>query len=133
MRIVVSCLKVLTFMFLGFEVAIESSCCWANKSGEDELLFDCLDRMVGSDDDVDMKFIQAKLNSAAEPVFIDEDSEGSWDTQTSKGSHLNSNSDGNLSDANKKDHKIGHALLDLGASVNLLPYSVYQQLNLGMD
>ncbi|XP_024948020.2 uncharacterized protein LOC102626240 isoform X2 [Citrus sinensis] len=34
MRIVVSCLKVLTFMFLGFEVAIESSCCWANKSGE---------------------------------------------------------------------------------------------------
>ncbi|KAH9679686.1 hypothetical protein KPL71_026227 [Citrus sinensis] len=29
------------------------------------------------------------------------------------------------------DHKIGHALLDLGASVNLLPYSVYQQLNLG--
>lgn len=66
------------------------------------MLFDCLDRMVGSDDDVDMKFIQAKLNSAAEPVFIDEDSEGSWDTQTSKGSHLNSNSDGNLSDANKK-------------------------------
>lgn len=32
-----------------------------------------------------------------------------------------------------QDHKIGHALLDLGASVNLLPYSVYQQLNLGMD
>ena len=29
------------------------------------------------------------------------------------------------------NHKIGHALLDLGASVNLLPYSVYQQLNLG--
>ncbi|KAH9658293.1 hypothetical protein KPL70_023432 [Citrus sinensis] len=29
------------------------------------------------------------------------------------------------------DHKIGHALLDLGASINLLPYSVYQQLNLG--
>ncbi|XP_052295857.1 uncharacterized protein LOC107177788 [Citrus sinensis] len=29
------------------------------------------------------------------------------------------------------DHKIGHALLDLGASFNLLPYSVYQQLNLG--
>ena len=28
------------------------------------------------------------------------------------------------------DHKIGHALLDLSASVNLLPYSVYQQLNL---
>ena len=29
-----------------------------------------------------------------------------------------------------EDHKIGHALLDLGANVNLLPYSVYQ-LNLG--
>ena len=29
------------------------------------------------------------------------------------------------------DHKIEHALLDLGASVNLLPYSVYLQLNLG--
>ena len=29
------------------------------------------------------------------------------------------------------DHKIEHVLLDLGASVNLLPYSVYQQLNLG--
>ncbi|KAH9763163.1 hypothetical protein KPL70_001070 [Citrus sinensis] len=29
------------------------------------------------------------------------------------------------------DHKIEHALLDLGASVNLHPYSVYQQLNLG--
>ena len=28
------------------------------------------------------------------------------------------------------DHKIEHALLDLGASVNLLPYSVYLQLNL---
>ena len=28
------------------------------------------------------------------------------------------------------DHKIEHALLDLGANVNLLPYSVYQQLNL---
>ena len=28
------------------------------------------------------------------------------------------------------DHKIGHALLDLGANVNLLPYLVYQQLNL---
>ena len=66
------------------------------------MLYDCLDRMVGSDDDVDTKFIQAKLNGAAEPVFIDEDSEGSRDTQTSEGSHLNSNSDGNLSDANKK-------------------------------
>ncbi|KAH9698198.1 RNA-directed DNA polymerase [Citrus sinensis] len=31
----------------------------------------------------------------------------------------------------EKDNKIGHALLDLGASVNLLPYSVYQQFNLG--
>lgn len=29
------------------------------------------------------------------------------------------------------DHKIGHTLLDFGASVNLLPYLVYQQLNLG--
>ena len=29
------------------------------------------------------------------------------------------------------DNKIDHALLDLGASVNLLPFSVYQQLNLG--
>ena len=28
-------------------------------------------------------------------------------------------------------NKIDHALLDLGASVNLLPFSVYQQLNLG--
>ncbi|XP_024042757.1 uncharacterized protein LOC112099574 [Citrus clementina] len=28
------------------------------------------------------------------------------------------------------DHKIRHALLALGASVNLLPYSMYQQLNL---
>ena len=28
-------------------------------------------------------------------------------------------------------HKIEHALLDLGASVNLLPFSVYQQLNIG--
>ena len=28
------------------------------------------------------------------------------------------------------DHKIRHALLDLGISVNLLPYLVYQQLNL---
>ena len=28
------------------------------------------------------------------------------------------------------DHKIEHALLDLGTSVNLLPYSVYLQLNL---
>ena len=28
-------------------------------------------------------------------------------------------------------HKIEHALLDLGVSVNLLPYSVYLQLNLG--
>ena len=29
------------------------------------------------------------------------------------------------------DHKIEHTLLDLGTSVNLLPYSVYLQLNLG--
>ena len=29
------------------------------------------------------------------------------------------------------EHKIEQALLDLGASVNLLPYSVYQRLNLG--
>lgn len=29
------------------------------------------------------------------------------------------------------DHRIDQALLDLGASVNLLPYSVYQQLGLG--
>jgi len=29
------------------------------------------------------------------------------------------------------EHKIERALLDLGASVNLLPYSVYQSLNLG--
>ena len=29
------------------------------------------------------------------------------------------------------DHKIDHALLDLGASVNLLPFSVCQQLNIG--
>ena len=28
-------------------------------------------------------------------------------------------------------YKINHALLDLGASVNVLPYSVYQQLGLG--
>ena len=30
-----------------------------------------------------------------------------------------------------EDNKIDHVLLDLGASVNLLPFSVYQQLNLG--
>ena len=29
------------------------------------------------------------------------------------------------------DQKIEHALLDLGASVNLIPYSIYLQLNLG--
>jgi hypothetical protein len=29
------------------------------------------------------------------------------------------------------EHKIEKALLDLGASVNLLPYSVFQNLNLG--
>jgi len=29
------------------------------------------------------------------------------------------------------EHKIEIALLDLGASVNILPYSVYQSLNLG--
>ncbi|RWR80163.1 Retrotransposon gag protein [Cinnamomum micranthum f. kanehirae] len=29
------------------------------------------------------------------------------------------------------NHRIGQALLDLGASVNLLPYSVYEQLGLG--
>ena len=29
------------------------------------------------------------------------------------------------------EHKIEKALLDLRASVNLLPYSVYQSLNLG--
>ena len=29
-----------------------------------------------------------------------------------------------------EDHKIGYALLDLGASDNLLPYSVYKKLNL---
>ena len=29
------------------------------------------------------------------------------------------------------DHKIEHVLLDLDANVNLLPYSVYWQLNLG--
>ena len=29
------------------------------------------------------------------------------------------------------EHKIGKTLLDLGASVNLLPYSVFQSLNLG--
>jgi hypothetical protein len=29
------------------------------------------------------------------------------------------------------EHKIKRALLDLGASVNLLPYSVFQSLNLG--
>ena len=29
------------------------------------------------------------------------------------------------------DHFINKALLDLGASVNLLPYSVYKQLGLG--
>ena len=29
------------------------------------------------------------------------------------------------------DHKIGHALLDLGTSINLLPYSMYRKLNLG--
>jgi hypothetical protein len=29
------------------------------------------------------------------------------------------------------EHKIDRALLDLGASVNLLPYSVFQSLNLG--
>jgi hypothetical protein len=30
-----------------------------------------------------------------------------------------------------REHKIEKALLDLGASVNLLPYSVFQSLNLG--
>ena len=30
-----------------------------------------------------------------------------------------------------RKHKIEQALLDLGASVNLLPYLVYQRLNLG--
>jgi hypothetical protein len=30
-----------------------------------------------------------------------------------------------------EEHKIERALLDLGASVNLLPYSVFQSLNLG--
>jgi hypothetical protein len=30
-----------------------------------------------------------------------------------------------------REHKIERALLDLGANVNLLPYSVFQSLNLG--
>ncbi len=30
-----------------------------------------------------------------------------------------------------ESHKIEYALLDLGASVNLLLFSVYQQLNIG--
>jgi len=29
------------------------------------------------------------------------------------------------------EHKIERALFDLGASVNLLPYSIFQSLNLG--
>ena len=29
------------------------------------------------------------------------------------------------------DHRVKRALLDLGASINLLPYSVYEQLGLG--
>ena len=30
-----------------------------------------------------------------------------------------------------ENSKLGHALVDLGASVNLLPYSVYVELGLG--
>jgi hypothetical protein len=29
------------------------------------------------------------------------------------------------------DYLIGHALLDLGASINVLPFTVYQQMSLG--
>ena len=29
------------------------------------------------------------------------------------------------------DYQVKHALLDLGASVNLIPFSVYEQLGLG--
>lgn len=70
-----------------------------DESDEDVLLSDYSDKRVGSDDNVNTQFMEAKFNDDTEPNIVDEDSR---DRKRGQNSHLEFDSDDNLSDANKE-------------------------------
>ena len=102
---------------VGVHTAVEKNIVVGDdESDEDALLFDCSDRRLSSDGDLDVNFMQANLDravdgaadGAAEPTIVyadSEDNEGSGGSERLKGSHLEADSDDNLSDVDKEIKK----------------------------
>lgn len=104
----------------------------ANESYEDELLFDSLDRRLGSDDNVNAHFIQAEVDGAAEPTVVYTDSE---DSQRVKGSHLETDSDDNRFDADKEVKNVINSFdnnIELGTT-QLTNYLEQYEYKVGAD
>lgn len=75
-----------------------------NESDKDALLSDYLDRRIDSDVDVDVNFMQVKVNGTTEPTVVcvdNEDNESSNDSQIFKSNHLETDSDDKLSNTDK--------------------------------
>lgn len=70
------------------------------------MISNCSDRRVDSDDDAIADLMQVEVDGAAEPIIINEDSEGSKDGERDKDSQLNSDSDANLSDTDKEVERV---------------------------
>ncbi|KAK9202565.1 hypothetical protein WN944_017776 [Citrus x changshan-huyou] len=80
----------------------------ADKFDEDAWLFDYSDRRADSDDDdVNMEFMETEFDGVVEPKpIIDEGSEDNGDHQRGESSELESDSDDNMSDANKEVRRL---------------------------
>ena len=74
----------------------------ADESDEDALLSNYLDRRADSDDGVNMEFMEAEFDGAATPTIVNEGSDDSRDHKRDQSNDLESDSDENLSDANKE-------------------------------
>lgn len=102
---------------VGVHAAVEKNILVGDdESDEDALLSDCSDRRLSNDDDLDVNFMQANLDrvvdgvtdGAAEPTIVyanSEDNEGSGGSERLKGSHLEADSDDNLSNVDKEIKK----------------------------
>lgn len=83
----------------GYPIVRGQAVVGVDESDEDVLLSDYSDKRVGSDDNVNTQFMEAKFNDDTEPNIVDEDSK---DCKRGQNSHLEFDSDDNLSDANKE-------------------------------
>ena len=101
----------------------------ADEYDEDALLSDCLNRNDCNNDDINAEVMQVEINGTVKATLVDEDNEGTDETK------VDSDSDGSLSDDNKKVKGIVDSSnddIELG-TVKLTNYIQQHEYKLGAD